>query len=229
MTNEELYQQYKAGDSTALETLYQQNGGLIQRLAVKCAGDFGYRRQAGKPSAFMDDLIDELCAEGSQAFCSCVAADGYDETKGKLTTYLVPFLKGAMYRWLEDLKERRLHTISVYDLVPEDDGRDPLEYISGARLGESADSIVNRKISLELLRGLFDRLSDKDKSILGYSFGAFGYEKLTLDEIALQELLTVDGVVKVRKNALQHLQDAYPGSGLEVWRRVRKVLRETSG
>lgn len=173
----------------------------------------------------MDDLIDELCAEGGQAFCSCIAGDSYDETKGKLTTYLVPFLKGAMYRWLENLKEYRSHTVSVYDLAPEDDEHDPLEYISGARLGESADNIVDRKISLELLRDLFDRLADKDKSILGCSFGAFGCEKLTLDEIVLQELMTVDGVIKARKNALQHLQDVYPGSGLELWRRVRKVLR----
>lgn len=225
MTNEELLRQYRAGDATAFDTLYQQNIGLIQRLAVQCAGDFGYRRQGGRPSAFMDELIDELCAEGGQAFCVCVTGGGHDEAKGKLTTYLVPFLKGAMYRWLEKLTDCQTNIVSIYDLIPDDGKSDPFSYISERQQTASASDIVYLKVSLELLQDLFDQLSDKGKSILGHSFGVFGYEHLTLDDLALQELLTIDGVVKARKTALRHLQEIYPESGLELWRLVHRLIR----
>ena len=45
MTNEELLQRHMNGDASALEQLYEQNIGLIKRIAEKCLMDFGYLSQ----------------------------------------------------------------------------------------------------------------------------------------------------------------------------------------
>jgi malonyl CoA-acyl carrier protein transacylase len=62
-----------------------------------------------------------------------------------------------------------------------------------------------QKLCLELLKKQFDKLPDKDKYILGHSMGVFGYEKKTLDEVALVEMMTIDGVIKARKAIIKKL------------------------
>lgn len=47
------------------------------------------------------EILDELCAEGALELCECLSTGAYDEDRGKLTTYLHPFLRGKMYRYLE--------------------------------------------------------------------------------------------------------------------------------
>ena len=77
---------------------------------------------------------------------------------------------------------------------------------------------------LELLKPLFRSLSAKDRSILGHTFGVYGYEKLSADELGLRELLSSDGVTKARKTALEHLRRRYPGSELQRWREVFRLV-----
>ena len=50
----------------------------------------------------MPETLDELCAEGALELCKCLSTGEYDEERGKLTTYLHPFLRGKMYRYLEE-------------------------------------------------------------------------------------------------------------------------------
>lgn len=63
--------------------------------------------------------------------------------------------------------------------------------------------VVYREICGEHLGGLFGQLSAKDRSILGYTYGVYGCEDYTTDELALKEMLTPDAAVKVRKAALR--------------------------
>ena len=49
----------------------------------------------------MPETLDELCAEGALELCERLSVEEYDEERGKLTTYLHPFLRGKMYRYLE--------------------------------------------------------------------------------------------------------------------------------
>ena len=77
---------------------------------------------------------------------------------------------------------------------------------------------------LELLEPLFRSLSAKDRSILGHTFGVYGYEKLSADELGLREMLSPDGVTKARKTALEHLRKRYPGSELHRWREVFRLV-----
>ena len=116
------------------------------------------------------------------------------------------------------------HFLSVFDLQKEDEEGDPLERLLSHRQGASAEQIVYREVCLELLEPLFRSLSAKDRSILGHTFGVYGYEKLSADELGLREMLTPDGVTKARKTALEHLRRQYPGSELQCWREVFRLV-----
>ena len=105
MTNEELLQRHMDGDASALEQLYEQNIGLIKRIAEKCLMDFGYLSQdagdSGNAASHIGELRQELFSEGTLAFFEQIQSSTYDPSRGKLTTFLYPFIKGAMHRWLE--------------------------------------------------------------------------------------------------------------------------------
>ena len=116
------------------------------------------------------------------------------------------------------------HFLSVSDLQRENEGGDPLERLLSYRQGVSAEQIVYRKVCLELLEPLFHSLSAKDRSILGHTFGVYGYEKLSADELGLREMLSPDGVTKARKAALKHLRQRYTGSNLHRWREVFRLV-----
>ena len=78
-----------------------------------------------------------------------------------------------------------------------------------------------------MLHEIFETLSRKDKTLIGKSFGVFGYRKTRLDDIALEQIMKVDGVIKARDKALEKLRQKYEGSNLQFWRTVYKaVMRE---
>lgn len=263
MTNEELYWKIQAGDSGSFEQLYGQLENFIRAIALDAARRFGCADAAAIP------LLEDLCAEGNLELWERIQAGGYDEHAGKLTTWLYPFLRGRMYRYLETnlgvmalskdemarvrLAQRLYHTedksvteiaeqmgisetetarligynthfLSVFDLQKEDGEGDPLEHLLSNRQGASAEQIVYRKVCLELLDPLFRSLGAKDRSILGHTFGVYGYERLSADELGLLEMLSPDGVTKARKTALEHLRRRYPGSELQCWREVFRLV-----
>lgn len=226
MTNEELLQRHMDGDASALGQLYEQNIGLIKRIAERCLMDFGYLSQdagdSGKAASHIGELRRELFSEGTLAFCEQICSGTYDPSRGKLTTYLYPHIRGAMYRWLELYQNENTRTTSISDLMPDMGIDEPIEFADKQSL--PVDRIVYQKVCLELLQELFNRLSDKDKSILGHSFGVYGYEKYSLDRLGLKEMLTTDGVIKARGAALRHLQGLYSGSLLQAWRVAHHIL-----
>ena len=263
MTNEKLYQKVRNGDTDAFEQLYVQLENFIRAITLDAARRFGCTDSAAS------SLLEDLCAEGNLELWERIQTGGYDEHAGKLTTYLYPFLRGRMYRYLETnlgvmalskdemarvrmaqrlyytedksvaeiaaqmgISERatarlvgyNTHFLSVFDLQKEDEEGDPLERLLSHRQGASAEQIVYRKVCLELMEPLFRSLSAKNRSILGHTFGVYGYEKLSADELGLRELLSPDGVTKARKTALEHLRKRYPGSELQRWREAFRSL-----
>lgn len=97
MTNEALLEHLRSGDESALVILCENNRRLISSRAriiartYNCDGDEGCPRQ----------LLSDLESEGMLAFIECVRSDRYDSSAGLLTTYVVPFIDGAMRRFLE--------------------------------------------------------------------------------------------------------------------------------
>ena len=199
MTNEELYRQYLSGDTEAFERLYLQMQGFIASVAKDAAQNFGCTDK---------EILDELCAEGALELCECLSTGEYDEARGKLTTYLHPFLRGKMYRYLE----ANLGAAAL--------PKDEMQRVKQAQRLHKEELLPLDEVA--------QTLSAKDRAILGHTYGVFGYEKLSADELGLREMLSPDGVTKARKAALERLRSRYPGSGLHLWRDVYHALKDIS-
>ena len=199
MTNEELYRQYLSGDTEAFEQLYLQMQGFIASVAKDAAQSFGCSDK---------ETLDELCAEGALELCECLSIGVYDEDRGKLTTYLHPFLRGKMYRYLEA-------NLGVAALP-----KDEMQRVKQAQRLHKEELLPLDEVA--------QTLSAKDRAILGHTYGLFCYEKLSTDELGLREMLSPDGVTKARKAALERLRSRYPGSGLHLWRDVYHALKDIS-
>ena len=278
MTNYDLVTAFYNGDESALEKLYLQNLKFIYNIAKKVAMSFNCYNTTPEPphnlTDYTKELLEELCNEGALMLFHCLRKKDFDPNKAKLTTYLYPWLWGAMYSWMgnnvgvlsltgkemsalrkvqklyySDLKtveeisadcnlsvskiqsliSYNTHFLSVYDLVPQDETEetDPYNYICDDNLSKSAASIVYHDLCLEYLKELFNTLSEKDKEILGYYYGVYGYEKINLEDLSLEYMLTVDGVRKARDSAIKKLQKAYPDSKLGIWRYAYKAVMNT--
>ena len=117
------------------------------------------------------------------------------------------------------------HFLGVHDLVPKDYDGDPYERLMPGMLSVSAEQAVYRKVCIELLRELFDTLSKKDRDILGKAYGVFGYSEAALKEIGMYHMMKESAVEKAKSRAVEKLKAAYPGSGLQVWRTVHRMMR----
>lgn len=117
------------------------------------------------------------------------------------------------------------HFLGVHDLVPKDYDGDPYERLMPGMLSVSAEQAVYRKVCIELLRELFDTLPKKDRDILGKTCGVFGYPEATLKEIGMYHMMKESAVEKAKSRAVEKLRESYPGSRLQVWRTVHRMLR----
>ena len=200
MTNEELLRKYYAEhDEDALAQLYEQNMDLFWSIARKSAKTFGCAES---------EVLDDLVSEGVLAFSEVIYRGGYDETKGKLTTYVYPFIKGAMYRWLE---KNAGHAALSYEDLEEANAMPTADnylhtsaILSQKRPADSVEYQVMTKLGLEHLPALLSRLSSKDRYLLGHYYGVFGCEKKKVADIALELEMTPDGVYKAIKTAQVH-------------------------
>lgn len=253
MTNEEMIQKYYDGDDSMLVKLYNENIGFIHSIAKESAVAFNcFHKKENRPqelTVYTKEILSDLDSEGALAFFNCIQSRKYDIAKAKLTTYLYPHIKGAMYRWLEknvgavslskhdmntirkvqkmyyeDYKEvaeiadelkltettveqyinYNTHSLSVEDITP-DNFDSIIESLLSQETSTSTDKLVQQKLCIEILEKQFNNLPEKDKYILGHSMGVFGYKKKTLDEIALVEMMTIDGVIKARKSIIKKL------------------------
>ena len=92
-------------------------------------------------------------------------------------------------------------------------------------LSVSAEQAVYRKVCIELLRELFDALPKKDRDILSKTCGVFGYPEATLKEIGMYHMMKESAVEKAKNRAVEKLRESYPGSRLQVWRTVHRMMR----
>ena len=111
MTNEELLERIANGDEAALAKLCLMNTGLVKDRARLIARQYHCLRQTkyGGLSDYAKETLSELESVGKLALVECVRAGGYDPEKGRFTTYITPFLDGAMRRHLE----RSMGTLSL--------------------------------------------------------------------------------------------------------------------
>lgn len=103
MTNEELLERIANGEEAALTKLCLVNTGLVKDRAWSIARQYHCLRQTkyGGLSDYAKGTLSELESVGKLTLVECVRAGGYDPEKGRFTTYVTPFLDGAMRRHLE--------------------------------------------------------------------------------------------------------------------------------
>ena len=117
------------------------------------------------------------------------------------------------------------HFLGVHDLVPDGYDGDPYERLMPGTLTASVEQAVYRKVCIELLRELFDTLPKKDRDILGKTCDVFGYPEATLKEIGMYHMMKESAVEKAKNRAVEKLRESYPGSRLQVWRAVHRMMR----
>lgn len=117
------------------------------------------------------------------------------------------------------------HFVGVNDLIPGSYDGDPFERLMPGNLSVSAEQVVYRKVCIELLQELFDALPKKDRDILGKFYGVFGFEKTSLKEIGMYHMMKESAVEKAKERAVTKLKKAYPGSRLQIWRNVHRMIR----
>ena len=93
------------------------------------------------------------------------------------------------------------------------------------KLSAPAEQIVYRKVCIELLRELFDALPKKDRDILGKCYGVFGFHQTPLKDIGMYHMMKESAVEKAKDRALKKLEKAYPGSRLQLWKTIYRLLR----
>ena len=273
MTNEELMARLADGDESALEALCANNQGLIRDRARRIAEAYHCIRtnDRGQWSGYTKETLSELESVGMTAFLECIRSGKYDSAQGALTTYVVPFIDGAMRRHFEKnlgtlsldrdsmalvRRAQRLHDglgkdtaevakrlgisvseaakhiaypthfFSVYDLADWDEGGDVFDYIAEDRTGASPAEIVYRHLQMECLWELFHRLPKKDRDILGKCFGAFGYPKTPLREIAMYHLMKEDAVEKAKDRALKKLKNGWEDCRARRWSAAHRMIEQ---
>ena len=102
-TNEELLEQYLNGDESAFDELYIQTKDYIRDIAIGMAKKFNVyklNQDSGKISNYTELMLEELQSIGTTEFFYQLQHRNYDPEKAKLTTYISPFIKSAMYDFM---------------------------------------------------------------------------------------------------------------------------------
>ncbi|MDD2956239.1 MAG: sigma-70 family RNA polymerase sigma factor [Oscillospiraceae bacterium] len=201
-----------------MEQLIQEQGKLIASLADKMCRRFGC-------SQLREDLI------SSANLALLQKAGGYDaSSEASMTTYLYPHLVGAMRRELE----RSLYPMSLPKDIFHEQGafwKSAFSPLEEYREQESPADLpverqVLREIYLDCVREEFERLSFKERQILGGFFGVFDYPKQTLANLAEEFQMTENALIKAKDKALVKLRLACENGQLGIWREARSLVRD---
>lgn len=200
-----------------MEKLIQEHSRLIADLADKLCRRCGCFR-----------LRDDLISAANLALLQ--KAPAYDVSTGaSITTYLHPYLRGAMLRELE----RSLYSIAIPKDVFRSEGtlwKTAFVPLEECQEKESPTALpvewqVLREIYIDCVKAEFDLLSFKEQQILGGFFGVYGYPKQTLTDLAEEFQMTENALLKAKDKALSKLRCACEGGTLGVWCEARKQLR----
>lgn len=208
-----------------LEHIYLQNKEMVEVCADKLCRRF-----------HCEQLRKDLISAGTLAVLTY--ADRYNpDSEATLSTFLYPYIVGAMKRELENslypvsLSKREFEALRVQGYLSflsldeqYDDNGEPVVQIKDARA--DVEQIVLHQIYLEILEKGFDNLSFREREILGGFFGVFGYEQRTLADLGGQFDLTENAAAKAKDKALKKLIDACFNGEIGIWLSAQKAIKE---
>lgn len=182
MTNEELLEQIANGDEAALTKLCLMNTGLVKDRARSIARQYHCLRQNkyGDLSDYAKETLSELESVGRLALVECVRTGGYHAEKGRFTTYITPFLDGAMRRYLEcslgtlSLDRDSMGLVRKAQRLYHQEGKEPREIC--ASLGISLRSVLRAIAYPTHFLSVYDLQGPKDDGDI--------YERLTTNRLS---------------------------------------------
>ncbi len=155
MSNEELVQLIRRGQQHYMKDLYEQNRGMIYRLAMR------YDSLRLTPAIDLDDFAQ------TSYIALAAAVNGYDENKGAFITYLVLYLRQAMRRLIGLDGARRAHngSISLDEPLP---GTEDLTRGDVLRDDDAIDPTQAAEIQdmQRIVRAAVDRLPGKQRDVI---------------------------------------------------------------
>jgi len=208
-----------------MEELYLQNKELIEACADKLCCRF-----------YCEQLREDLVSAGTIALLT--HADRYNLDSGAtISTFLYPYIVGAMKRELEHslypislskrefegLRERgSLGFFSLEDYY--DDSGEPVVQLPNPNA--DVERTVFKAIYLEIMEREFEKLSFKERQILGGFNGVFGFKMQTLAELGEEFDLTENAAAKAKDKAFKKLTAACMDGDIGLWKSARKAVKE---
>ncbi len=208
-----------------MEHIYLQNKSMVESCADKLCRRF-----------HCEHLREDLVSAGTLAVLTY--ADRYKtDSEATLSTFLYPYIVGAMKRELENnlypvsLSKREFEALRVQGYLSflsldeqYDDNGEPVVQVKDARL--DVEQIVLHQIYLEVLEKEFHNLSFKEREILGGFFGAFSHEQRSLADLGEQFDLTENAAAKAKDKARKKLTDACFDGQIGIWLSARKAIKD---
>lgn len=249
MSNEELVRRYYRGDRDALRQLCQKNRKMILSLAYKTAESFHWKEPEELYSVGILTLIELLEGRRYDPDKSRLSTYVFPHIQGAMHRFLEKNTGSmALSKYQMDLirKAQRLYhetsmaveavagelNISISraeQLINHSTHDISLEQLSeeekSCPFSEQVEYTVLRNIQLELLEGLFHKLSAREQYILGSYFGVYGHEPKSTEELAFEEMLTADGIWKAKEAALERLRKMCMESPMMLWQRAYQLTR----
>lgn len=252
MSNEELVQLYYQGDQDALSQLCQKNEKLIISLAHKAAASYCYNDTEDLCSVGMLAFLELLNSKTYNPEKTKLSTYFYPHIQGfmyrhiekntgsiSLTKYQMDLVRKAQQLHHEvhmavDAVAKELGISSARAAMLINHNTRPISFDElydedqNCPFTESVDHTVLKNIQIELLEEQFRQLSAKDQYILGSYCGVFGYVQKSVDTLALEEILTVDGVHKAKEAAWRRLQKLCRNSAIPLWRQVHILTQKAA-
>ena len=214
------------GGGGGMEELYLQHKELLEACADKLCRRF-----------YCEQLREDLVSAGAVALLTY--ADRYNaETGATISTFLYPHIVGAMKRELEHslypislskrefAGQRERGSLGFFSLEDHyDDSCEPVLQITNPNA--DVERTVFKALYLEILEQEFEKLSFKERQILGGFNGVFGFKMQTLAELGEEFDLTENAAAKAKDKALKKLTAACMDGGIGLWKRARKAIKET--
>lgn len=146
-----------------------------------------YVRVLGRIYGLQTGDLDDLRQEGYLAAIEALAT--WDRSRGTITTYLSPHVRGAMKLWLSrDAKHGMTGSISIPEFVELESDTDEREGL----IDETADSTTELQYlsSIEVL-DVLGSLPVLHAALLSEYYGLHGHKSLTLRELAAKRRVSL--------------------------------------
>lgn len=188
----ECFEKMKNGDKRARAMLIERNLRLVAHIVKKYCG-----------RCDQDDLL----SIGTIGLIKAV--DSYKIESGtRFATYASKCLQNEIFMYFRSLKKTGAE-VSINEPIDTDKNGNFLTYMDVISSDDNICEQIDEKIkSAKALRAVGESLSARERTIICYRYGLFGYPVKTQREIALSLNISRSYVSRIEKTALKKLEKA---------------------